>query len=288
MFALGQVVSVCGVAMSLAWNPIVFALGQVVISAVLNMESCIPEIQELLRKTGYPRFERLELQALRLEAGSTPRMHSETRWLFINRDRTGLVSINPNSIVLERSEYTSFDDFANELADVLGHVQEVIDVELIDRLGFRRVNLLEEHSNLPVAEALSPGLLGINAEAFTTGSEHKYEFLANTGEGRLIVRTSYPAPEGALPVDLSSGQLNIRKPTEAASAATVDIDHFMDEPLRGFVIEKAIRGIVLAEAPEVAAGRKGRQLAERFGRIESPAAAEQLEAITGRPFAEDQ
>lgn len=61
-----------------------------------------------------------------------------------------------------------------------------------------------------------------------------------------------------------------------------------DEPLRDFVIEKAIRRIVLAEVPVVTAGRKGRQLAERFGRIESPAAAEQFEAITGRPFAEDQ
>lgn len=194
------------------------------------MENYIPEIQERLRRTGYPRFERLELQALRLESGSTPRLHTETRWLFINRDKTGLVSINTNSIVLERSEYTSFDDFADELADVLGHIQEVIDVELIDRLGFRRVNLLEEHSNLPVAEALRPGLLGINADAFTTDSEHKYEFLANTGVGRLIVRTSYPAPEGALPVDLSSSQLSIREPIEAASAATVDIDHFMVEP----------------------------------------------------------
>lgn len=216
-----------------------FALGQVVISAVLNMETYIPEIQERLRKTGYPRFERLELQAVRLEAGSTPRMHTETRWLFINRDKTGLVSINTNSIVLERSEYTSFDDFANELADVLGHIQAVIDVELVDRLGFRRVNLLEEHSNLTVAEALRPELHGVSAETFTTGGEHKYEFLANTDTGRLIARTSYPAPEGVLPIDLSSSQLNVRKPTNLASSATVDIDHFMVEPA-DFSVDRVI------------------------------------------------
>ena len=194
------------------------------------MESYIPEIQERLRKAGYPRFERLELQAVRLESGASPRMHAETRWLFINRDRTGLVSMNTNSIVLERSEYKSFDDFANELADVLGHIQAVIDVELIDRLGFRRVNLLEEHNNLTVAEALRSELHGVSADAFTTGGEHKYGFLANTNVGRLIVRTSNPAPEGVLPSDLSSSQLNVRKPSDIASAATVDIDHFMVEP----------------------------------------------------------
>ena len=194
------------------------------------MESYIPEIQERLRKTGYPRYERLDLQAVRLEPGSIPRMHADTRWQFINRDRTGLVSINTNSIVLERSEYTSFDDFADELADVLSQIQEVIDADLIDRLGFRRVNLLEEHSNLPIAQSLNPGLLGIRAEAFTTAGEHKYEFLANTDLGRLIVRTTHPAPEGSLPVDLSSSQLNVRQPADSSSAATVDIDHFMVEP----------------------------------------------------------
>ena len=193
------------------------------------MESCIPEIQERLRKAGYPRFERLELQAVRLEAGASPRMHTETRWLFINRDRTGLVSINTNSIVLERSEYTSFDDFAYELANVLGHIQVVIDVELIDRLGFRRVNLLEEHSALSVADSMSPGLLGIDAREFSTAGEHKYAYSASTDIGRLIVRTSYPAPEGSLPDDLSSSQLIVRRPSEAASSATVDIDHFMVE-----------------------------------------------------------
>ena len=225
--------------LDLAWNPIVFALGQVVISAVLNMESYIPEIQERLRKTGYPRFERLELQALRVEAGASPRMQTDTRWLFINRDRTGLVSINTNSVVLERSEYTSFDDFASELADVLTQIQEVIDVELTDRLGFRRVNLVEEQDDLSLTEALSEGLLGIDADSFTSRGEHRYEFWANTLVGRLAVRTSHPAPEGALPADLSSSQLSIRKPADTAAAATVDIDHFMVEPA-DFSVENII------------------------------------------------
>ncbi len=207
-----------------------FALGQVVISAVLNMESYIPEIQERLRKSGYPRFERLELQTLRFEARSNPRMQTDTRWLFINRDDTGLVSINTHSVVLERSEYGSFDDFASELAAVLAQIQEVIDVEITDRLGFRRVNLIEGQDDLPLTDALSGGLLGIDAGSFADAAEHRYEFWADTPVGRLMVRTSHPVPEDVLPDDLLPSRLIVRRPAVPTRAATVDIDHFMVEP----------------------------------------------------------
>ena len=65
-------------------------------------------------------------------------------------------------------------------------------------------------------------------------------------------------------------------------------DLLEDKPLRDFVIRKAIHDLALDAAPVPGTGRKGRQLAQRFGRIESQEAFEQFEAITGRPFAEDQ
>ena len=65
-------------------------------------------------------------------------------------------------------------------------------------------------------------------------------------------------------------------------------DLLEDKPLRDFVIRKTIGELVSATAPVTRTGRKGRQLAQRFGSTESPEAHEQFEAITGRPFAEDQ
>ena len=65
-------------------------------------------------------------------------------------------------------------------------------------------------------------------------------------------------------------------------------EQLLEEHLRTFVIERAISRCVPTAMPEIAAGRKGRLLAESFGRSESSSAADQFEAITGRPFAEDQ
>ncbi len=60
------------------------------------------------------------------------------------------------------------------------------------------------------------------------------------------------------------------------------------EHLRIFVVNRAIRSFAPTATYDIAAGRKGRLLAESFGRSESSSAADQFEAITGRPFAEDQ
>ena len=65
-------------------------------------------------------------------------------------------------------------------------------------------------------------------------------------------------------------------------------DLLEDKPLRDFVIRKAIHELALDTSPVPRTGRKGRQLARRFGKTESQEAFEQFEAITERPFAEDQ
>ncbi len=75
---------------------------------------------------------------------------------------------------------------------------------------------------------------------------------------------------------------------QVVAGGTTIREQLQQEHLRTFVINRAIGSLAPTATPDIAAGRKGRLLAESFGRSESSSAADQFEAITGRPFAEDQ
>ncbi len=93
--------------------------------------------------------------------------------------------------------------------------------------------------------------------------------------------------------DLSQRWARSGLPADAGATDRVEVhgqtigELLMQTPLRFSMISSAIDRLAKETAPAMIRGRKGRQLAERFGRTESQEAVAQLDAITGRPFAED-
>lgn len=216
--------------LALAWNPIVFALGQVVISAVLELERYVPALQERLRRSGYPLFERVDLQEVRMGPTVQPEFRQETKWVFSSKDRTRAAVVGPQFIVLEQTRYSTFDDFIDELNSVLAIVNEVLDIAAYQRLGFRRVNLLEETSSLPLSDVLREGIQGIDHDLFSGNSEQRYELWGSTPVGRMMVRLMRPAPETVIPPELMGTTLPIEGAGVAQKlTATLDVDHFQVE-----------------------------------------------------------
>ena len=212
--------------LDLAWNPIAFALGQVVISPVLQLANYIPEIQEKLRHSGYPRYQQHELQALQISSPNSPPVVAQaTRWLFLNADHTGAISIGSESIVIERSVYSSFDEFSSELGRVINVVQSIVDIQLFERIGFRRINLIEPTDELTLEQMFREGVLGVDLSGKVSTTSRKFEIWADTDVGRMMVRLLRPSPDGVLPPELSASQLSIR-PAQSVDSATLDIDHF--------------------------------------------------------------
>lgn len=216
--------------LQLAWNPLVFVLGQVVISPVLQIEDYIPNLQERLRKNGYPAFDRLESQTVKFDRQGSVDVRRETRWVFWNKNKTQSVVISSGFLVLEVSDYQRFDDFMAEFQAVMEIFHAVVDVSLYQRLGFRRINLLEDTPTLPLDSIVREGLRGLEGGVFVDRHDQRLEHWGDTEVGRLMVRLLRPAPESVVPSDLDTTGLTIRQPSaEGRQVATLDIDHFMIE-----------------------------------------------------------
>lgn len=219
-------------ALELRANPLVFALGQVVVSPVLSMSNYVPEIQERLRKEGLPRFVEVETQTVRLQRGQSE-VASGVRWVFANRENTAAVVLSTSFIVVEQTVYTRFEEFLDLLSKALSVVNEVADIDLAERVGLRRVNLVDPtESRLPLRKYFKPGLRGLEPEAL--GVERLDAQLEERGEtpaGVLVVRLIKTAGGSALPADLTQTTLTHKQPPKNDEHALLDIDHYASTPM---------------------------------------------------------
>lgn len=215
-------------ALDLAWNPLVYVLGQVVTSPVLRIEDYVPELQERFRSNGYPNCDRLETQTVKMGPGGDPDVARDTRWAFYDKDRAHSLVVTSRFLVLETSTYQSFESFIARFQDALELYQDVVNVGLYQRLGFRRVNLFEDSPGLPLDEIVGERLQGLPGDLFAHSHEQRAEHWGNTDIGRLMVRLLRPAPTSVVPSDLETTMLQMRGPTtEGRKTATLDIDHFL-------------------------------------------------------------
>ena len=108
-------------------SPLILALAQVRISPVLQMKQFVPEIQERLRKSGYPRYAESQTQEIVLAGISEPKLNvsTSTKWVFADRELRSAVVGAQEFVTLETAAYGTFDAFIDRMADGLRIVGEV-------------------------------------------------------------------------------------------------------------------------------------------------------------------
>ena len=204
-------------------NPITYALGQIVIAPVLQIENYIPDLQEVLRKTGYPFFEKQVAQSVTFGQDG-PKVAESKKDVFLSTDRSRAVSVTPSQLILEVNNYTSVEEFVGYLVDFAEAVREIVQPELFQRTGFRRLNLIEETGSLDALDFLHPGARGLPDAG--TGN-HGYEFRTVLQDGvHRVIRTVHPAPQNGIPQDLAGVPLEVKGPL-TGSSVMLDIDHFI-------------------------------------------------------------
>lgn len=171
-------------------------------------------------------------------------MVPDRRWVFADRrDQTAAV-LSTNSVVIEQTHYTSFEPFLETLARAVETIAASVDVDLCERLGFRRVNLIEPGSSgLAPRDFLQPGLRGLGPSALSFDQlRAQLEERGRTLEGDLVVGMTTPAPDGGLPPDLGMTLLKRRgRRDETGESALLDIDHFSTQE-RDFTGDAVVDG----------------------------------------------
>ena len=192
------------------------------------MPDYVPAVQERLRKMGFPRFGQHETRELIL--GPKPEMWSSQRWTFTTKDeREGVILAN-SFLVLQTTKYDVFEDFVTRLESAAAVVRDECDVDLIERIGLRYIDVIGPSQDAPSAQFLSVGLRGLSHEDLEAKSVRlRSEQVAETAIGRLVVRVIQTTDGTFLPPDLDplSLRFGVQFPSDQ-KLSILDIDHYSE------------------------------------------------------------
>ena len=213
-------------ALKLAHSPLVLALAQVKISPVLQMQEYVPGIQERLRRDGFPHFRENVVQEVRF--GPEIKTSARQRWVFSNKAQTETVVLASDFVALECSRYDVFEDFIGRLERLLETVRNEVEVALSDRIGLRYIDLVRPKADESLSDYLKPGLSGLPASEI--GAEralHRFESIANTNVGQLVLRVLQTNDGTFLPPGLDPSDLKFDVQIGEGEILTIlDIDHY--------------------------------------------------------------
>jgi uncharacterized protein (TIGR04255 family) len=213
-------------------SPLIYVVAQVQISAVVAIDRYVPEIQEKLRRNGFPGFGSTQVPELTFEVpGTKPVVTPLARFEFLDREgRTGIV-LTPKAIAVHTNQYGVFEEFKGIFAMALETVHVTAEPQLHERIGLRYVNLIELGEGETHQDYLPPQLLGYDTASLgVTGSNFSFIFEARTPHGVIYARHYPPQVANMFPPDLAVTALDysFRQPPAAGRASLLDFDHSMN------------------------------------------------------------
>lgn len=219
--------------------PVYYALAQAHFNPVAAMSKYVDQIQDRLRREGYPLFEpqqfmQLVVPGLGQGQPQEPQIQQAMSWLMTRGDRTAGFILGPSSITYHTTHYDTHNEFISELLRGLAAVHEVATLDHVSRLGLRYLNAVLPRAGESVEQYLVDGLHGIEFNAMRQHAMTESVFATDThplvAKGTLVVRVYRAvAPLGFPPDMLPSGlvitpSFDIK---EAREHASIDTDHYV-------------------------------------------------------------
>jgi len=134
---------------------------------VLRIEHEVPvELQELLRRRGFPRYERREIIA---PEWNRPVIFDGpgVEHFFSSLDNTSTIVVGRNAVAVDTTAYAGWDQFARHVLTAAAAVRDVYGPSSITRTGLRYKNLIRRSMlgliDVPWVELLRRDLIGLLA-----------------------------------------------------------------------------------------------------------------------------
>ena len=201
--------------------PLVRVLGQVKFPRIAKIaeESYIADFQEAIRDE-YPHFQSDAIQGMDIVINGNDvqsRQVTAVVWRFFDARKVLRVSLGPDAITLETANYVSRDDFLSRFEFVLKKLVETIRPSLVERVGFRYLDRLQDPADLEgISELVHQELLNVLQSGLVQHIDVSMtEITGETREGRIIARYGLAPPkfshdvEMAPPVDVKSWFLDV-------------------------------------------------------------------------------
>jgi uncharacterized protein (TIGR04255 family) len=165
--------------------------------------------------------------------GAMPQVKLRPRWAFLSSERGTAVVLSESTLALHTATYTSLEPFLEQLRAVAGVVNDEAPIDLVSRIGMRYIDRIADRDELPIREAVVPGLLGFPLRALGEdligAAALRTEIAGVTRSGMLVVRSFLLPPGQIVPPDLEQGQVVYPEPQDLErSAISMDFDHFTE------------------------------------------------------------
>jgi len=217
-----------------SWDnaPVILVLADVRFDTVSKMASYVDEIQDAMRKSGYPKFERKEARKINLDLSSQQHISEISYfWEFANKANTESFILSNDSLIFKTADYQHFESFKTVLKQGLDIVCRIADLAVgsCPRVGLRYVDAVQPPAGRSLSEYIKPGLLGFDFDDLAMERKGGLsESYADTERGRLVVKCWQGSGVGVpLPPDLASPPILDLKPLVDISKhhALLDFDN---------------------------------------------------------------
>lgn len=150
--------------------PVFFTIIQVRFNPILTLDAYVPQIQERLRKEGFPDAQRGVVATINLTPntaspaeGNPPQIPiaQTPRFTFGNMKRTSNFVLDQGAISFQTTEYDVFEAFLADFMKGLEAVHQAIALDFTDRLGLRYLDAVFPKTGEAVKDYLSGSILGL-------------------------------------------------------------------------------------------------------------------------------
>lgn len=229
----------------LARAPVYYALVQIRFEPIAAMAKYVEEIQDKLRKSGFPLFETEQSQAFNffsMPKGNLaappvgvpiPMINATTNWYFTNSEKNKGYILSNDFITFQVTNYQGHESFFKGLLEGFHLLNEIVQLGNITRLGMRYLDAIIPNSHESMSDYLSSSVLGIEFGTDWLGGS--WESAYKTEHGLLIAKIyrAANAPVGT-PIDLQIRSLQLPERFRANTHvrhAVMDIDHYSEGTL---------------------------------------------------------
>lgn len=170
--------------------PLERVISQVRFSSILKIEQrdFITAFQDGIRGQ-YPTLEHDRTQLLELGPDGMVPKEASTRWRFIDVSGEWTVSLAPDFVALETTRYTSRADFFRRFAEVLEQVHAHFKPGLVERIGVRYIDRIENDGLAEIATLVRSELAGVLQTPFRAAAVHALsENIFEVNDARLLAR----------------------------------------------------------------------------------------------------
>lgn len=222
--------------LKLTRDPLSLVLCQIRFSAIRKMPDFIPEIQNRLRRKGFPNDASGQGQAFVITQGSEG-AKADAKALrrdeFRSKDECWAVVIAPESLALVTSAYDRYHGFHEQLLMILQEVDAVAELHLsqIHRLGIRYIDVINPQEGETFRDYLKEPLHGLQTDVFLDNAQViQSQTIGRTRMGTFSIRIWQNDQGHLVPPDLLQGKpMPMRMNVGHGRLITlVDSDHFVE------------------------------------------------------------